>query len=115
MTYNSLHRYNLPMWRKALSKLKQKKVAVYPKLNEYGELEFYVLITGRQKISPKKTISALDRMRGFCYTYAQIPCSWIKIKYRTTEPKKVYYVKIIDDMAQKWLKKMRRDDKWKGV
>ena len=92
------------MWRKALNKLKLGKPATYPKLDKYGEIEFYIMAVHK------------EQMVAICTSYAKVPCSWLKIKRRSTRPKKLFYVKLTDRHAVSWLKYLRKGDNgWKLV
>jgi hypothetical protein len=101
----SLRRYNLPVYRKCLNRIRlYNRAAVYPIIDWQGNLGFYIMHRN------------LERLRLLCKEYVKVPCAWIKIKYRKGSPSKFYYVYLQGFTAEVWHRRMKYGkSKWKTI
>ena len=101
----SPHKYNLPMYREALKRVKRGKAGVYPLIDWQGNLMFYVMHRNQ------------ERLRGMCMKFLKCPTYFIKHKRRTKGfPRKFYYVILMGFHAEQWHRRMKfGNEKWRWV
>jgi hypothetical protein len=104
-TKPALRRYNLPVYRKCLSRMRSvNRGAVYPIIDWSGHVGYYVMHRN------------LGKLRILCKEYLKCPCAWIKVKYRKGRPSKFYYVYLTRYEAEVWSRRMKYgDSKWKLI